>query len=65
MPLHSVAGHALRRVARACLRFVSRLTRLIFILGLMALPLPLAALVVSILKPERRNVPAEVLRKKR
>ncbi|QRK08869.1 hypothetical protein JQX13_01465 [Archangium violaceum] len=53
---------AVRAFVRASLRFVFRVIRLLFILGLVVLPAPLTAWVVIILEPLRRNQPAEVLR---
>jgi hypothetical protein len=61
MPLPSKAGRAW---VRASLRFIFRLIRLVFILALVVLPVPVAAWVVAILDPVRRNLPAQVLRKK-
>lgn len=46
------------------LRFILRVLRFLFILGLVMLPAPLTTLVVLILEPVRRNLPAELLRKK-
>ena len=54
---------AVRTFGRASLRFVFRVIRFLFILGLVVLPSPLTAWVVIILEPLRRNLPAEVLRK--
>lgn len=52
--------------ARACalMKFLVRLVRLAFILVLVALPIPMAPFVTALLRPFRRNLPAEVLRKK-
>jgi hypothetical protein len=61
MPLPSKAG---RTWVRAGLSFIFRVFRLVFILALVALPIPVAAWVVAILDPARRNLPAQVLRKK-
>ncbi|MDY7232976.1 hypothetical protein [Hyalangium rubrum] len=55
---------AVRAWVRACLRFLFRVFRLAFILALVALPVPIAAFVVALLDPARRNLPAQVLRKK-
>jgi hypothetical protein len=41
-----------------------RALRLVFILMLVALPLPIATFIVSMLGPSRRNNPAQVLRKR-
>jgi predicted tellurium resistance membrane protein TerC len=43
--------------------FVFRFLRFLFILGLVALPVPLATCLAIILTPLRRNLPAQVLRK--
>ncbi|MCP3136930.1 hypothetical protein [Pyxidicoccus xibeiensis] len=58
------AATGVRARARALLKFVVRLVRLVFILILVALPIPMAPLVTALLRPFRRNLPAEVLRKK-
>lgn len=50
---------------RACLKFTLRVLRFLFILALVVLPAPLTAWVVVILEPVRRNLPAELLRKKK
>lgn len=48
-----------------CLRFIRRVLQLLFILALIVLPAPLATLLTAIvLTPQRRNLPAEVLRKR-
>ncbi|QRO00630.1 hypothetical protein JRI60_17130 [Archangium violaceum] len=65
MSSFSPAGGAFRRSFSACLRFVFRVLRFLFILGLVMLPAPLTACLVVILEPVRRNLPAEVLRKKK
>ncbi len=54
-----------RDFACALARHVRRVFRLIFILILVALPIPVAPVVAALLRPFRRNLPAEVLRKKR
>ncbi len=64
MSAFSQAGCAFRRAFSASLRFVFRVLRFLFILGLVMLPAPLTACLVLILEPVRRNLPAEVLRKK-
>jgi hypothetical protein len=46
------------------LRFILRFLRFLFILGLVMLPAPLTTFLVLILEPVRRNLPAEILRKK-
>ena len=61
MPSSSKTGRAW---VRASLSFIFRVTRLFFILALVMLPVPVAAFVVALLDPVRRNLPAEVLRKK-
>lgn len=53
-----------RAHVRALFKFVFRLLRLLFILGLVVLPTPLVMALAVILDPVRRNLPAEVLRKK-
>jgi hypothetical protein len=58
------ATRGLRARARALLTFLVRLVRLAFILLLVALPIPMAPLVTALLRPFRRNLPAEVLREK-
>lgn len=51
------------RLLASCLRFTRRVLQLLFILALVVLPAPLAVFLSSIvLKPERRNLPAQVLR---
>jgi hypothetical protein len=52
--------------ARACavFKFFIRVLRLLFILGLVVLPSPVVMALAVILDPVRRNLPAEVLRKK-
>ncbi len=45
------------------LRLSLRVMRFLFILGLVMLPVPVAAFVAVLLAPLRRNLPAEVLRK--
>ncbi len=62
-PARKVVG-AGKRAITAGLRFAFRLIRLLFILALVALPVPVATLIVEILRPTRRNLPAEILRKK-
>jgi hypothetical protein len=52
-----------RTSARAALRFVLRVIRIVLILALVFLPLPVTAIVAVLLKGERRDVPAEVLKK--
>ncbi len=52
-----------RTAARAVVRIVLRVIRIVLILALVFLPLPVTALVVVLFKGERRDVPAEVLRK--
>ena len=44
-------------------RSVVRVLRFLFILALVALPVPMATCLAIILTPLRRNLPAEVLRK--
>ncbi|MCP3062792.1 hypothetical protein LXT21_28800 [Myxococcus sp. K38C18041901] len=51
-----------RDVACAVARPLRRALRLVFILILVALPIPLAPVVSALLRPFRRNLPAEVLR---
>lgn len=53
----------LRASARALLSLVVRLVRLALILVLVSLPIPMTPLVTALLRPFRRNLPAEVLRK--
>jgi hypothetical protein len=55
---------ACARAIKSSLRFAFRLMRFLFILGLVMLPVPVAAFVAVLLAPLRRNLPAEVLRKK-
>jgi hypothetical protein len=61
MPLPSKAG---RTWVRAGFSFILSALRMLFILLLVVLPVPGAALLVAALDPVRRNLPAEVLRKK-
>jgi hypothetical protein len=49
---------------RALFKFLVRVLRFLFILGLVMLPTPLVMALAVILDPARRNLPAEVLRKK-
>jgi hypothetical protein len=65
MPLLSRAGRACWRVLKASLRQFIRACRLVLILILVALPNPLVMVLAVFLTPERRNLPAEVLRKKK
>jgi len=53
-----------RARVRALFKFLIRVLRFLFILGLVMLPSPLELCLVAILDPARRNLPAEVLRKK-
>ncbi|HYH99184.1 hypothetical protein [Hyalangium sp.] len=53
-----------RARVRAVFKFFIRVLRFLFILGLVVLPSPLVMALVVILDPNRRNLPAEVLRKK-
>ncbi|WP_224366179.1 hypothetical protein [Hyalangium versicolor] len=53
-----------RARARALFKFFVRILRFLFILGLVMLPSPLVMVLAAILDPARRNLPAEVLRKK-
>jgi hypothetical protein len=53
-----------RAWVRACLRFVFKVIRVAFLLSLVLLPVPVVLFVAAILDPARRNLPAEVLRKK-
>jgi hypothetical protein len=53
-----------RAYARAVLKFLIRMLRLLFILGLVMLPSPVVMALAVILDPVRRNLPAQVLRKK-
>jgi hypothetical protein len=53
-----------RARVRAVFKFFIRVVRFLFILGLVMLPSPLALCLVAILDPARRNLPAQVLRKK-
>ena len=64
MPVVSAPVPAYRRAVTACFRFALRAARVLFVLALVALPVPVAAFVAVILKPNRRNLPAEVLRKR-
>jgi hypothetical protein len=53
------------RVFTACVQLLSRALRLLFILGLMALPVPVVSVLVGLLRSSRRqSVPTQVLRKK-
>ncbi len=49
---------------RALFKPFIRVLRFLFILGLVMLPSPLVLALAVILDPVRRNLPAEVLRKK-
>jgi len=53
-----------RARVRAFFKFLVRILRFLFILGLVVLPSPLVMVLAAILDPQRRNLPAEVLRKK-
>lgn len=53
---------AVHRAAGYCIRQCIRLAKLSFLLALIALPVPIAAMVVALVRP-RRNLPAQVLRK--
>lgn len=50
---------------RALFKLFVRVLRFLFILGLVVLPSPLVMALAVILDPVRRNLPAEVLRKKK
>ncbi len=63
MSLLARARCACARAIMSSLRFSLRVMRFLFILGLVMLPVPVAAFVAVILAPLRRNLPAEVLRK--
>ncbi|NNB85708.1 hypothetical protein HJC10_15230 [Corallococcus exiguus] len=65
MPSLSRAGRALWRVLKAGLRRCIRACRLVLILILVVLPNPLVMVLSVFLGPDRRNHPAEVLRKKK
>ncbi len=61
----SNAVRALRRAIAVCFRLLFRTARILFILALVSLPVPaVGAFVAVLLKPNRRNLPAEVLRKR-
>lgn len=64
MPLLARARRACWRGLVAGLRFLIRACRLALILILVALPNPLVMVLSVFLKPDRRNLPAEVLKKK-
>ncbi len=49
---------------RALFKLFIRVLRFLFILGLVMLPSPLVMALAVILDPVRRNLPAEILRKK-
>ncbi|XXF79053.1 hypothetical protein P2318_04680 [Myxococcaceae bacterium GXIMD 01537] len=65
----------LTQAGRACMRALAalvvlfrqalRAVRLLFILALVLMPVPLVLFLASVLEPVRRNLPAEVLRKKK
>ncbi|MBN1208638.1 MAG: hypothetical protein JXB05_27505 [Myxococcaceae bacterium] len=57
-------ARGVRARVRAVFKFCIRVLRFLFILGLVLLPNPLVMALVVILDPARRNLPAEVLRKK-
>ena len=52
----------LRRGVLAVWRQCVRLAKLLFLLALIALPVPIAAFVVALVRP-RRNLPAQVQKK--
>lgn len=52
-----------RTLAHASFRFVLRAIRIALILALVFLPLPVAALVALVFAGNRREIPAEVLKK--
>ena len=52
----------LRRALHAFWRQLLRLAKTLFMLALIALPVPVAALVVALVRP-RRNPPAQVYKK--
>lgn len=54
-----------RARVRALFTFFVRILRFLFILGLVMLPTPLVIALAAVLDPARRNLPAEVLRKKK
>lgn len=60
----SDAGPAWRRPFIAAWRLALRAARFLFILALVAIPVPVVAFVAVLLKPARRNLPAEVLKKR-
>ena len=53
-----------RARARAIFKFLIKVLRFLFILGLVMMPTPVVMALAVILDPVRRNLPAEVLRKK-
>ncbi|NBD14352.1 MULTISPECIES: hypothetical protein [Corallococcus] len=65
MSFLSNAGRACWRVLKAGPRRLIRACRLILILILVVLPNPLVMVLSVFLTAERRNLPAEVLRKKK
>jgi hypothetical protein len=54
-----------RARVRAVFKFIIRVLRFLLILGLVVLPSPVVMALAVILDPVRRNLPAEVLRKKK
>ena len=50
---------------RALRRAVFKLIRVLFILAMVMLPLPIVMALSVVLDPVRRNLPAEVLKKKK
>lgn len=50
---------------RALRRAVFKLIRILFILAMVMLPLPIVMALSVVLDPVRRNLPAEVLKKKK
>ncbi|RKH02823.1 hypothetical protein D7V97_27435 [Corallococcus sp. CA053C] len=61
----SHAGRACWRVLKSSARRFVRACRLVLILILVMLPNPLVMVLSVLLTPDRRNLPAEVLRKKK
>lgn len=60
----STHPRGVRARVRAMFKLFIKVLRFLFILGLVMMPTPVAMALAVILDPVRRNLPAQVLRKK-
>ncbi len=54
----------LRAAGRAVRKAVFKLARVLFVVLLIIIPAPFAQLVVALVRPHRKNLPAEVVKKR-